>query len=131
MMKRIIFSLSLLLACMMAALAADKAGGVDFDTKRIDFGTVSSDGGIVRMEYVFTNNTSTPVSISTVTNGGCHCTKPEFSTAPILPGKKGVIKVGFDPRSYSGEVNREIKVLMSNSKKRIKLTFTGVVIPKK
>lgn len=86
---------------------------------------------MVKMDYVFTNGTSSPVSIVTVTNGGCNCTKPQFPLEPIAPGKKGHITIQFDPRNYSGEVNREVKVKFSNSRKRTKLTFTGVVIHKK
>ncbi|MDE6328129.1 MAG: DUF1573 domain-containing protein [Duncaniella sp.] len=128
MMKKFLFSLLLVFGAVAVAMAA-KSDGVTFEKTRIDFGNVSSKGGLVEMDYVFTNNGPAPVSIVTVTNGGCHCTKPQFPKEPIAPGKSGTIVIKFDPRSYRGEVNRSVKVQFSDKSKRMKLTFTGVVIP--
>lgn len=129
-MKKLLLTMLLILGCAVAVAAATK-GEVTFEKKRIDFGTVSSTGGMVTMDYVFTNGTDAPVSIVTVTNGGCHCTKPKFPLEPVAPGRQGHITIQFDPRNYSGEVNREVKAQFSNSRKRVKLSFTGVVINKK
>lgn len=118
----------MLLGCVAMAMAGGN-DSVKFDKTRIDFGNVPSNGGMVEMDYVFTNTGKSPISIVTVTNGGCHCTKPDFPKEPIAPGKSGKIVIKFDPRSYKGEVNRSVKVQFSNSSKRVKLSFTGVVIP--
>ena len=80
--------------------------------------------------YEFTNTGDEPVSIVTVTNGGCGCTKPSFPLQPIAPGKKGVIKINFNPATFKGEFRRSVKVQFSNSRKRTVLKFNGVVIPK-
>ncbi len=124
----LVLTLMLILGFTAVAVAA-KNDAVRFTTTRIDFGNVPAGGGLVKMEYEFTNTGKSPVSVVTVTNGGCHCTKPKFPKEPIAPGRKGIITIQFDPRSYKGEVNRNVKVQFSNSSKRIKLTFNGVVIP--
>lgn len=126
-MKRII----LILLVAMVSIGAWAKGDAQFASREHDFGTIKAKGGAVTATYEFTNTGDEPISIVTVTNGGCGCTKPSFPLEPIAPGKKGHITIQFDPRNYSGEVNREVKVKFSNSRKRTKLTFTGVVIHKK
>ena len=128
MMKKFLLTLMLVFGAVAMAMAAKK-DNVKFETTRIDFGNVPSKGGLVEMDYVFTNIGSSPISVVTVTNGGCHCTKPQFPKEPIAPGKSGKIVIKFDPRSYKGEVNRSVKVQFSDKSKRVKLSFTGVVIP--
>lgn len=129
-MRKILLTLALLLGVVAATCAATRdSGEVTFEKKRIDFGTVSSTGGMVKMDYVFTNGTSSPVSIVTVTNGGCNCTKPQFPLEPIAPGKTGKIKVSFNPATFKGEFHRSVKVQFSYSRKRTVLKFNGVVVP--
>ncbi|MCM1521677.1 MAG: DUF1573 domain-containing protein [Muribaculaceae bacterium] len=125
-MRHIILSLALILA----SLTAMARGEVDFSVKNVDFGTVKSDGGTVVMRFPFVNTGDEPVGIVTVTNGGCGCTKPEFPQQPIKPGEKGEIVIRFNPSTFRGEVNRSVKVQLTSQKKRLKLTFSGVVVPK-
>ncbi len=98
--------------------------------KRILFVMLMAVAGAVTANYEFTNTGDEPVSIVTVTNGGCGCTKPSFPLQPIAPGKKGVIKINFNPATFKGEFRRSVKVQFSNSRKRTVLKFNGVVIPK-
>lgn len=125
-MRYVIFLLSLL----FASLSAMAGGVITFEKSNIDFGTVKADGGMVVMKFPFVNTGNEPVGIVTVTNGGCGCTKPEFPLKPVMPGEKGEITVRFNPATFKGEVNRSVKVQLSSQKKRVKLSFSGVVIPK-
>lgn len=125
-MKRILF----LIVMAVAAVGCWAKGGVDFTSRDHDFGNVKAKGGLVTAVYEFVNNTSEPVSVVTVTNGGCGCTKPSFPLEPIAPGKKGEIKVTFNPVTFKGEFHRSVKVQFSNSRKRQVLKFKGVVLPK-
>lgn len=111
------------------ALAASAKGQITFEREKADFGTVKASGGTVTMTYPFTNTGDESVGIVTVTNGGCGCTKPEFPQKPVKPGEKGEIVVRFNPSTFRGEVNRVVKVQTSSQKKRVKLTFSGVVVP--
>jgi len=114
----------------VAAVGAWAKGEVQFASREHDFGTIKATGGAVTATYEFTNTGDEPVSIVTVTNGGCGCTKPSFPLEPIAPGKKGTIKVNFNPATFKGEFRRSVKVQFSNSRKRTVLKFNGVVIPK-
>ncbi len=125
-MKRIL----LMFAMAVVALGVWAKGAVEFTTREHDFGTIRATGGAVTTTYEFTNTGDEPISIVTVTNGGCGCTKPSFPLQPIAPGKKGEIKVTFNPATFKGEFRRSVKVQFSNSKKRTVLKFNGVVIPK-
>lgn len=127
-MHRLITSL---LAITLLAITALAKGPLTFDSTNIDFGSVRADGGPVTMHYTYTNTSSAPVAIVTVTNGGCGCTRPEFSPRPIKPGEKGEITITFNPSTFRGEVSREVKVQLSSQKSRLKLRFSGSVIPTK
>ena len=125
-MKRILFMILMAVFAISIHAKAD----VHFTSTNHDFGTIKAKGGAVTAEYEFTNTGDEPVSSVTVTNGGCGCTKPSFTLEPIAPGKKGVIKVTFNPATFKGEFKRSVKVQFSNSRKRTVLKFNGVVIPK-
>lgn len=100
-----------------------------FSTQSHDFGNIKATAGSVTCQYEFTNTGDTPLVIASVTNGGCGCTTPSFPKAPVAPGKKGVIKITFNPAGRKGEFNREVKVRTNVEPKRISLRFKGVVIP--
>lgn len=104
-------------------------GDAQFASREHDFGTIKAKGGAVTAAYEFTNTGDEPISIVTVTNGGCGCTKPSFPLEPIAPGKKGTIKVTFNPATFKGEFHRSVKVQFSYSRKRTVLKFSGVVVP--
>lgn len=125
-MLKTLFTAFLLAA---SALCASAKGVATFATTNHDFGNISAKGGVVTATYEFTNTGDEPISIVTVTNGGCHCTKPSFTLEPIKPGRKGQITVKFDPTSFRGEFDREVKVKFSTGRSRTKLTFSGVVVP--
>lgn len=120
--------IAIAMVCVLGAWAKDE---VTFDKRTNDFGTVKALDGMVTMTYEFTNNTDEPVSIVTVTNGGCGCTRPEYPLQPIAKGGKGTITIHFNPSNFKGEVSRSVKVQFSNSRKRQVLKFSGTVIPGK
>ena len=127
-MKKIWLILLLMLTVGGIAWAAGKPA-IKFSTKSHDFGTIHAKDGKVTAIYDFTNTGDAPLTIVTVTNGGCGCTNPSFPMEPIAPGKSGEIKITFDPRGRSGEFNRTVKVKTNAGKSREKLTFSGVIIP--
>lgn len=127
-MKRLFLLLIISVVTIGVALAAGK-GDITFISTSHDFGTIRADKGSVTAKYEFTNTGTEPITIVGVTNGGCGCTRPEFPRKPIAPGKKGVIKITFNPAGRSGEFNRSVKVKVSYMKSRIPLTFSGVIIP--
>lgn len=128
-MKRLLSSLTLIFLTLSLAFAAGKAE-MTFTSTNFDLGTIKADGGQVVATYEFTNTGSAPLAIIHVTNGGCGCTRPSYPKEPIMPGKKGVIKITFNPAGRRGELNREVTVKSNATKSKIKLTFTGIILPK-
>ena len=60
----------------------------------------------------------------------CGCTRPEYPTKPIKPGKKGKIKVTFSPIGRPGPFRKEIRVKTNARNKVVRLHIEGSVIGK-
>lgn len=67
---------------------------IKFEKTVHDFGNIPQ-GGNGECEFVFTNTGKEPLVINNCM-GSCGCTVPQCPKEPILPGKKGVIKVKYD-----------------------------------
>lgn len=132
-MKRKFFIAGMMIAliavCLFSAPYALGQAVIEFEKKTHDFGTIKAEGGIVKCEYKFVNKGTSPLIILSVSNGGCGCTEPSFSKAPIKPGKSGVVKIAFNPSGRRGEFNREVKVKTNGTPKRLFLKFKGVIVP--
>ena len=91
--------------------AAD-AGKIVFEENSFDFGTVK-EGETVSHTYTFVNEGKAPIILSQV-SASCGCTTPSFTQAPVLPGKKGEIKVSFDSNGQVGK-QQKIVTVVSNA----------------
>lgn len=120
--------LTLLLPASIMA-ADDKKPEIKFEKTMHDFGRIDAAKGPVTAVYRFTNVGSALAIIVSVTNGGCGCTRPKFTTAPIKPGESGEVSITFDPEGRSGSLYRQVQVQVQGMKKRIGLKFKGTVIP--
>lgn len=129
-MKRIItlFTLILMSAVAFNIMAAGKGAEMTFNEKTHDFGTIKEANGPVTHTFEFTNTGGEPLVIINV-NASCGCTRPEYPKEPIMPGKKGKVKVTFNPAGRPGEFSKEVKI-RTNGNKRPILRITGTVIPK-
>lgn len=129
-MKRIIsiFTLILMSAVAFNIMAAGKGAEMTFNEKTHDFGTIKEANGPVTHTFEFTNTGGEPLVIINV-NASCGCTRPEYPKQPIMPGKKGKVKVTFNPAGRPGEFSKEVKI-RTNGDKRPILRITGTVIPK-
>ncbi len=107
-MKKIISIISVLLLSIGFAFAQ---GGPKFKFKDVnlthDFGNVKK-GTPAEYYFEFTNDGDKPLVITNV-NSSCGCTKPEWNSAPVMPGKKEKIKVGYRTDKV-GPINRVITV---------------------
>ena len=103
-MKRIIsiFTLILMSAVAFNIMAAGKGAEMTFNEKTHDFGTIKEANGPVTHTFEFTNTGGEPLVIINV-NASCGCTRPEYPKEPIMPGKKGKVKVTFNPAGRPGE----------------------------
>ena len=129
-MKRIfsIFALILISVFTFNIVAAEKGAVMTFAEKTYDFGSIKEADGPVTHVFEFTNTGSEPLVIINV-NASCGCTRPEYPKEPIMPGKKGKIKVTFNPAGRPGEFSKEVKIRTNGSKRPV-LRITGTVIPK-
>lgn len=100
-----------------------------FRTTMHDFGAIQARDGKVKCTYTVVNTGDEPLAITHVTNGGCGCTKPDYTKKPIAPGDSGVVTVTFDPIQFRGEVSRTIRVTANTKPKGTKLTFRADIIP--
>lgn len=91
-----------------------------FEKTTIDYGNVQAgtDGHRV---FTFENTGDKPLIISKVSTS-CGCTVPEWSKNPILPGKKGSIKVGYNT-NIVGNFNKTVEVYSNDSKKSRMVLF--------
>ena len=94
-MKKL-FLLSLMMIMSISISSAQtKNADIKFDTTLQNLGEFSVKEPVVTTEFTFTNIGSAPLVIHQVV-ASCGCTVPEYSKEPILPGKKGKIKVTYN-----------------------------------
>lgn len=128
--KLFLFAILLLMSVVLTSAGKGKAS-VHFSEKSWDFGYIKEAKGPVSHEFEFTNTGDVPLVIISA-SASCGCTRPDYPTAPVKPGKKGKIKVTYNPSGRPGEFVKDIKV-RTNAKngKRVTLKISGVVIPEK
>ncbi len=98
-MKKLLFTLAVAFVSTLSINAQKttksemKGAQIEFEQEVIDYGTIAhnADG---KREFVLKNTGDAPLVITRV-KGSCGCTVPTKPTAPILPGKTGIIKVKY------------------------------------
>ena len=111
-MKKVIFTLSLLVAAMMSFNAAAQEVGssgatIEIDKDSHDYGTIEQ-GGNGECVFVVTNTGNAPLIIS-MCKGSCGCTVPSCPKEPIAPGASAEIKVKYDTNRI-GPINKSVTV---------------------
>ena len=114
----------------VSAMADEKQAEATFEVKSHDFGVIKEEGGPVTCTFEFTNTGDKPLLIIDAT-ASCGCTRPEFPTKPIKPGKKGKIKVTYSPIGRPGAFKKTVKVKTNGKERSTTLRIQGTVVPKK
>ena len=139
-MKRIL-SMVVAMALGVAANAANDYAQATFAVRSHDFGYIkeakgpvsgdltAAEGAVSRAFEVENIGVKPLIIVSTTTE--CGCTRPEYPTKPIKPGKKGKVKVTFSPIGRPGAFVKTIKVRTNGKEKTTVLVIKGSVIPKK
>jgi hypothetical protein len=129
-MKKLLLTLTMVLAGLFAATAqvntdqpAADGPQIKFNETTFDFGTLTHKVPATH-EFVFTNTGTAPLIITNAT-ASCGCTKPTYTTEPIMPGKTGIIKVTFNSPVVS-TFNKSVTV--DSNAGQISLTIKGNVI---
>ena len=130
MKKLVIFSMVLLMAFGIA-VAKDKTSNgkasIKFNETVWDFGTIKNDRPATH-EFEFVNDGTGNLLIVEAT-AQCGCTRPEWPEKPIAPGKKGKIKVSYNPIGRPGSFEKTITVKTNGSPKKVHLRIRGTVAP--
>jgi hypothetical protein len=131
-MKRIIF---LAVACVLFNIVYAQENNEkvqNSDTTAIfsktihDFGSISESGGILECEFLVTNTGNRPLVITKVSTS-CGCTTSDWSKKPIGTGKQGFIKVTYNPKGHSGEINKTLTVFTNGNPSNISLKIKGYI----
>lgn len=129
---RVLFAAMMIIAMVALPLYAaegDKAS-ISFGGKVYNFGNIREDGGPVSCEFEFVNTGSSNLVVISAT-AECGCTTPEFPKQPIAPGKKGKIKVTYNPLGRPGGFDKVVTVKTNGKPSKARLKIRGSVIPKK
>ena len=130
MTKRFFMALFAVSLVALSALADDNQAEATFAVKSHDFGTIKEANGPVSCTFEFINTGDKPLLIIDAT-ASCGCTRPEYPTKPIKPGKKGKIKVTYSPIGRPGAFKKTVKVKTNGKERSTTLHIQGTVIPKK
>ncbi|PRY96956.1 uncharacterized protein DUF1573 [Marinilabilia salmonicolor] len=128
MMHKLLLSLAVLLLGF-GLQAQQSKPSISFEEEIYDFGEVKEDGGTVTHTFTFSNEGGQPLIVHNV-RASCGCTSPDWTRQPIQPGKKGFIKVTFDPRNRPGNFNKSAIVSTNGTEPTKVLRITGKVLPK-
>jgi hypothetical protein len=127
-MKKI--GLTFLLTVMLSNVFAQSKPEVKFNKNIYDYGSVKEEVEVAVSDFEFTNTGKTPVVIQRVI-ASCGCTAPTYTREPVLPGKKGSVKVAYHTTHRPGNFRKNIRVYTNVPDTVYTLTIKGHVIPKK
>ena len=129
MTKRIFIAFFAICLAALSCMADDDYAEASFTVKKHDFGTIKEANGPVSCTFEFINTGNKPLLIIDAT-ASCGCTRPEFPTKPIKPGKKGKIKVTYSPIGRPGAFRKSVKVKTNGRERTTILRIEGTVVPK-
>ena len=89
-----------------------------------DYGTIDV-GSPGHCEFKFTNGMKTPLVVSSV-KPACGCIIADCTKEPVLPGKKGVIKINYNTK-IPGTFNKSITVNSNAKNASVVLQIKGTV----
>ena len=93
-MKKLAFYMLMLVMGIGYAHAQGQAD-IKFDKTTHNFGTFSESSPVVSCTFTFTNVGDAPLVIHQAV-ASCGCTVPEYTQEPVMPGKKGTIKITYN-----------------------------------
>lgn len=111
------------------AFAKGKEGKSSAKFKEVvwDFGTIKNDRPASH-DFEFVNDGTANLVILNAT-AECGCTRPEYPDKPIAPGKKGKVKVTYNPVGRPGSFEKTVTVKTNGDPKKIRLKIRGTVAP--
>ncbi len=129
------FILMILIVCFSVSTLNAKKKNVEgeakikFTEKVYDFGVIAENGGPVSHEFQFTNEGDGNLVILKAT-AECGCTRPSYPANPIAPGKKGKLKVTFNPIGREGGFEKVVTVTTNGNPRKVRLKIRGSISTK-
>lgn len=125
-MKKVVLFISILMLLVSCGQNLKKNYGatkIEFDETVFDFGSYSIQEERTHV-FAFTNAGTEPLVIQKAETS-CACTQIEYSQEPVLPGKRGEIKIKYLARQKYGHFHRNVNVYSNGSEQPIRLTIEG------
>ncbi|MBQ0015701.1 MAG: DUF1573 domain-containing protein [Bacteroidales bacterium] len=99
---------------------------ISFTSIEHNYGTIEK-GANGNCEFEFTNTGDEPLILSGV-RASCGCTTPSYTQAPVMPGKKGIVKVHYNTNNVGG-FNKSVTVTSNAvNDSRVTLKIKGNVV---
>ncbi len=114
----------LLLVILILSAALNSLPVMNFETDTYDFKEWKEVDGPFSYTYNFTNTGDEPLVISKI-QSGCGCSSTSWSAGKIMPGKKGYVKVDFNPKRQAGRHNKRIKIYANTANEYEVVTMKG------
>lgn len=128
MLRNISSSLLALGLFLLTAAGASAQGVLQFTETLHDFGNVA-EGNVATHEFKFKNTGNQPIVIASV-QASCGCTTPDWSKAPVMPGKTGFIRAAYNSAGRPGQFNKTVTVTSNAATPTTTLTIKGSVVDK-
>ncbi|MFT3904174.1 MAG: DUF1573 domain-containing protein [Niabella sp.] len=129
-MKKYLFFIAVFVLGAAVIVKAQKAGPsidqvIKLSQDKYDIGKVKQNESAT-FYIEFTNITKKPIVVENVM-AGCGCTVPETPKAPILPGKTGQVKVGYNATSVV-KFTKDVTIKIKGVQEPKIVYFTGEVV---
>lgn len=105
----------------------DGKPSIQFTETVWDFGTIKNDRPASH-DFEFINTGTSNLVILDAT-AECGCTRPEYSEKPVAPGKKGKVKVTYNPVGRPGSFEKTVTVRTNGNPKKARVKIRGIVAP--
>jgi hypothetical protein len=126
-MKKLMIMSVMLFFGITFATAQQKQADIKFDKLTYDFGTFSENVPEQKCTFTFTNTGNAPLVINQAV-ASCGCTVPSYTKTPIMPGKKGEIKVTYNGKGkFPGHFKKTITVRTNGATEMTRLYIEGVM----
>ena len=126
-MKKIVTIAILLISCFTMAMAQQSEAKIKFDKVSHDFGTFSENAPVQEYVFSFINEGSAPLVINQAV-ASCGCTIPAYTKTPVMPGKKGQIKITYNGKGrFPGHFKKTITVRTNGNPEMTRLYIEGVM----
>lgn len=125
--KKLILAFAAIIS--MTTVWAQQNAQIASDELTYNFGTIAEADGFASHVFTIKNTGDSPLVITRVT-ASCGCTRPEWTKAPIAPGKTGEVKVTYNPKGRPGPFYKTVSIFSNAKKGSYNLAVKGNVTPK-